>query len=66
MNKTELITHLIQHAETFPDVEEITLSDAERILSMLDPSEDLPDITPEELMTAWNTLVHDPTVMDID
>ena len=66
MNKTELVTHLIQHSETFPDVDEIALADAERILSMLDPSEDLPDITPDELQTAWNTLVHDPAVMDID
>ena len=66
MNKTELVTHLIQHAETFPDVGEITLTDAERILSMLDPSNDLPDIAPDELQTAWNALVHDPEVMDID
>ena len=66
MNKTELVTHLIQHAETFPDVGEITLTDAERIISMLDPSNDLPDITPEDFLVAWNTLVHDPEVMDID
>ena len=66
MNKTELVTHLIQHAETFPDVDEITLADADRIISLLDPSEDLPDITPDELQTAWNAFVHDPAVMDID
>ena len=66
MNNTEFVTHLIQHAETFPDVDEIALVDAEKIVSMLDRSEALPDITPEELMTCWNTLIHDPAVMDID
>ena len=66
MNKTEFVTYCIQHSEYFPDVDEIDLETAETILVNLDPSEDLPSITPEEFVTAWNTLIHDPSVMDIE
>ena len=66
MNQTEFVTYLIQHAEDYPDVGEITTESAAQILSMLDQREALPQITPDELVSLWNTLIHDPAVMDID
>lgn len=66
MNQTEFVTYLIQHSEDYPDVGEITTESAAQIISMLDRREALPAITPDELTSLWNTLVHDPAVMDID
>ena len=66
MTKEELVTHMIQHAETFPDVDEITTDTARSVLGNLDPAACLPDLTAEEFTELWNRLVHDPDVMSID
>lgn len=66
MDKTEFVTYLIQHAEDYPGVGDITTESAAQIISMLDKRDSLPAITPDELTSLWNTLVHDPAVMDID
>ena len=66
MNRTELVTHIIQHSEDFPDTEEITLESAQTILENLDQEYLQEDLTAEEFMQTWNQLIHDPSVMDID
>lgn len=66
MTKEQFVTHLIQHAETFPDIGEITTDTASSVLGNLDPAAGLPDLTAEKLTDLWNRLVHDPDVMSID
>ena len=65
MTKEEFITHLIQHAEDFPDTGEIDLAAARSVLDNLPPCKDIPTMTPEEFASIWNTLVHDPNVMSL-
>lgn len=65
MSKEEFITHLIQHAEDFPDTGEIDLAAASAVLANLVPDKSIPAITPEEFVTLWNQLVHDPNVMNL-
>ena len=66
MTKPEFVSYIIQHHEDFPAVGEIDLAAAETVLGNLDSKAGLPDMTPEEFMETWNTLVHDPAVMDIE
>ena len=66
MTKEQFVTHLIQHAETFPDVGEITEQDAQAVLDNIALAPALPEITAAELTDLWNRLIHDPAVMDID
>lgn len=66
MTKEQFVTHLIQHAETFPDVGEIAQEDAQIILNYIAHSASIPDITAAELTELWNNLIHDPDVMTID
>ena len=65
MTKEQFVTHLIQHAETFPDVDEITEQDAQAILDNLAPHPALPEIAAAELTDMWNRLIHNPDVMEI-
>ena len=65
MTKEQFVTHLIQHAETFPDVGEITEQDAQTVLDNLAPSSAIPEITAAELTDLWNRLIHDQDVMEI-
>lgn len=63
MNKTEFVIYCIQHDDSFPNLGEIDLPAAERFLSITDPKEDIPQISAEEFMTKWNSLIHDASVM---
>ena len=56
MTTEELALHLITHSETEPTC--ISPEEAERIISMLDRSEPLPDdLSVKSFMDAWNTLI---------
>ena len=65
MTKEEFITHLIQHAEDFPNTGEIDLAAASAVLANLVPDKSIPAITQKEFVTLWNQLVHDPKVMSL-
>lgn len=66
MTKPEFVAYMIQHSEDFPDVSEIDLDTARSVLSMLAPDKRIPSIAPDEFLDLWNSLVHDPAVMDIE
>lgn len=56
MTVEELAYQLIAHSAEEPTC--ISLEHAESIISMLDRSNPLPpDLTPDSLMKAWNTLI---------
>jgi hypothetical protein len=56
MTTEELAYQLITHSETEPSC--IGPKQAEKIISMLDRSEPLPeDLSAKSLMDAWNTLI---------
>lgn len=65
MTKEELVVHIIQHAETFPDVGEITAAATQEIIGNLAPSPSIPEITADEFVAIWNRSVHDPEIMTV-
>lgn len=65
MTKEEFVTFSIRHAEDFPSTGEITPDAARSVLDNLPPCKDIPAMTPEEFTSIWNTLVHDPKVMNL-
>ena len=65
MTKPEFVTYMIQHDEDFPNLSPIDLTEAEQILSMIDPKEmSVPAITPEEFLTLYNETLQDSCVME--
>ena len=64
MNKTEFVTHLIQHDERFPYLDTLSLASAQAILDHIDPAAGVPAMDAEELMETWNTLIQDPAIME--
>ena len=65
---TELITYAIQHDEYFPDVDTMDLESAQEFidsLDLLDPSQQFPPLTAQEVMDEWNRLIKDKDVMSL-
>lgn len=66
MTKEEYVTYIIQHTEDFPKTGEISLASAQNMLRNAYPSKSIPEITPEEFVSIWNALIHDPKVMTLE
>ena len=63
MTTRELALHLIEHAETAPDM--IDLDRAAEILRLLDPASELPaDLSPESFRDAWNDITREGAYTD--
>ena len=63
MTKEEYVIHIIQHTDDFPETGEIDLASAQSMLNNACPSKSIPEITPEEFVHIWNTIVHNPQIM---